>query len=244
MKIGKLVIGICLVLVFCFLVVPKAEAFGGPAPEKDTTEQTQVVSGVFVIDDFESGNLKSPQEWWTFDLKEVGVMLNTALTEGDAEVIKGIGKYSLQLKGPSKNWYAGGAGTYIAKENMDLSKYNSLQVDVYGNGEGSGRLKIELFDDDNDNWQAEQNPASNYAPTYDDKLVYDINVDWSGWQRIVIPFDDFVDDNPGVGDDVWNPQQKDGSGGLLQIQLICLGPTDTGLVNFNIDNLSLTVAEE
>jgi hypothetical protein len=69
-------------------------------------------------------------------------------------------------------------------------------------------------------------------------------VDWTGWKRLIIPLDDFVDDNPRVGDDVWNPQQNGGSGGMLQIQFICLASKSDGRVNFNVDNIALTVSEE
>jgi hypothetical protein len=47
-----------------------------------------------------------------------------------------------------------------------------------------------------------------------------------------------------VGDDIWNPQQRNGSGGLLQVQFVCIASTDTGIVNFNADNVSLSVSED
>ncbi len=219
-----------------------AVGMGGPAPEKGPT--LAATGQRFLIDDFESGSITSPREWWTFDIATARPVPNRGLSGGDPEVADASGGYSLLLKGNATNWYAGGCGTYIAKEKQDLSGYNSLQLDVYGNGPGSGTLKIELFDDDNQNWQVEQDPAKAYAPIYDDKYVYDISVDWTGWKRLIIPLDDFVDDNPRVGDDVWNPQQNGGSGGLLQLQFICIAGKSDGSVNFNIDNISLTVSEE
>jgi len=219
-----------------------AVGLGGPAPEKGPT---LVATGQrFLIDDFESGSISSPREWWTFDIATARAVPNRGLSGGDAEVADAAAGYSMQLKGNATNWYAGGCGTYLAKEKQDLSGYDSFQIDIYGNGPGSGTLKIEIFDDDNQNWQVEQDPAKAYAPIYDDKYVYDINVDWSGWKRLSILLDDFVDDNPRVGDDVWNPQQNGGSGGLLQLQFICLAPKSDGSVNFNLDNISLTVSEE
>ena len=228
-----------------------AVGMGGPAPEKETEMEEKVEAapqisygaGRYVIDDFESGSIRSPREWWTFDIQKAGAVPNDGLMGGDAAVESEAGEYSLILSGPAKDWYAGGCGTYIAAENQDLSVYNSLQIDIYGNGPGSGTLKIELFDDDNKNWQVEQDPAKAYAPIYDDKYVYDITVDWKGWRRLTIPLDDFVDDNRGVGDGVWNPQQSNGSGGLLQIQFVCLAPKATGSVNINVDNITLTSEE-
>ena len=147
------------------------------------------------------------------------------------------------LKGNATRWYAGGCGTYFAAESQNLAKYGYFQIDIYGNGPGSGTLKIELFDDDNGNWQIEQDPAKGYLPLYDDKYVYDINVDWVGWKKISIPLEDFVDDNPGVGDDVWNPEQSGASGGLLQLQFICLAGKSEGGIHLNLDNVALSVSE-
>ncbi|HVN67282.1 MAG TPA: carbohydrate binding domain-containing protein [Candidatus Sulfotelmatobacter sp.] len=217
---------------------------GGPAPKKPETAAAAPVAlaeKVFMVDDFESGSLKSPRDWWTFDIKKAEIADNKALTGGET---LNVGKYSLLLSGPAKNWYAGGCGIYIAKENQDLSKYSTFSVDVFGRGPGSGTVKVELYDDDNGNWQIEQDPAKAYAPIYDDKWVYEIKVDWDGWKRVSVPIADFVDDNPGVGDDVWNPQQTNGSGGLLQVQFVCLASTDKGEVNVNLDNVMLTAGEK
>jgi hypothetical protein len=217
-----------------------AGAMGGPAPKKPAAP-VAMAEKVFLIDDFESGNLKSPREWWTFDIEKSEAASNRDLKAGDESVAAAVGNYSLLLSGLAKNWYAGGCGTYLAKENQDLSRYNSFSMDIYGNGPGSGTLKVELIDDDNRNWQAEQDPAKNYAPVYDDKFVNEVRVDWNGWKKVVIPFADFVDDNPMVGDDIWNPLQVTGSGGLLQVQFICIANSDKGKVDYNVDNVSLLV---
>lgn len=244
MKINKLVIGFWSLVIVWSLVFgywSLVHAMGGPAPNKKAAGGAV---GVLLIDDFESGSLRSPREWWTFDLRKAEIEPNKDLRAGEQQAAKEAGDYSLGLQGTAINWYAGGCGTYIAKENQDLSKYNFMRLDVYGNGPGSGTLKIELYDDDNNNWQPEQDPANNYAPVYDDKYVYDLSVDWDGWKRVYLPLDDFADDNSGVGDDVWNPQQSGGSGGLLQVQFICIGGSDSGGINYNIDNVLLAVEEE
>ena len=234
------------------LLVSSAMAMGG-APDTNTTNNSSPTSDKtatvgqagdkYVIDDFESGSLRAPREWWTFDIQTAKAVSNDTYTGGEREVAGQAGKYSLLLKGNAKNWYSGGCDTYLAKENLDFAKYNALSVDIYGNGPGSGTIKIELLDDDNNNWQVEQDPAKSYAPIYDDKYVTDIRVDWQGWKRVVIAFDDFVDDNPGVGDDVFNFKQASGSGGLLQLQVICLGSKGDALVNLNLDNIVLIVED-
>jgi hypothetical protein len=132
-------------------------------------------------------------------------------------------------------------GTYLARKGSDLSRFNTFQMDVYGNGPGSGTIKIEINDDDNGNWQVEQDPKKNFANIYDDKYIYNLMVDWRGWKRVSLPVADFTDENPGVGDDIWNPNQEGGSGGLIQMQMIFIGPKRAGSIRFNIDNISLAV---
>lgn len=210
--------------------------FGGPTP--DAQENNAQAPGTLLIDNFESGNLVNP-EWWKFDNVALTVVDNSAYQVGDEIALKEIAKYSLNIKGKAANWYAGGCGTYLAKPKTDYSQFGVLQLDIYGNGPGSGTLQIELYDDDNANWQVEQDPKKNYVPIYDDKFQYQVTVNWKGWKRVAIPFADFEDVNPGVGDDIWNPDQKGGSGGLLQIQLIALGPKKTGDINYNLDNIML-----
>lgn len=235
------------------LLVSASFAFGA-GPQKSTSQNSAATttskttttvkantSGPFLIGNFESGSLKTPQEWWVFDIKKAEPVANTNYTVGSDDVVAEVGSYSLVFAGKANNWYGGGAGTYIAKEKQDLSAYDTLTIDIYGNGPGSGTLKIELLDDDNNNWQAEQDASNSYAPLYDDKLVYDISVDWSGWKRLEIPLDDFVDANDGVGDDIWNPQQANGSGGLLQLQFICIGSKKDGDIKFNVDNIYLSI---
>jgi len=171
-----------------------------------------------LIDDF---NSKVLTNWWTFDC-------NPKLDKGN-----------LEFNGQSKNWYAGGVGTYIAKENHDLSQFNALQIDIIGNGLNSGNLKIELIDDDNNNWDYEQDSSKNYIPTKDDRFVFEQRIDWSGLKTVIIPFLSFNDDNPLIGNDKLDIEQKNGSGGLLQFQFICLGNKQSGKINFSIDNIYL-----
>jgi len=227
------------VLFFAMVIVLIfASGFAGPPPQEQK-RGTEV--DVYMIDDFEDGNYTSNPEWWKFDNVNPNVVDNSSYQKGDPASISKIGKYSLNITGNASDWYAGGIGTYIARRGVDLSKYNTLQMDIYGNGVGSGTIKIELNDDDNNNWQIEQDPNANFANIYDDKFTYSLIVDWSGWKRVQVPISDFIDENPGVGDDIWDPEQSGGSGGLVQMQLICIGSKKVGMLKYNIDNVSLTV---
>ncbi len=223
---------------FCFLAISSSiYGFGGPAPSGGAGTN----SNLYMIDDFEDGDFASNPEWWKFDNVNPRVVTNSDLQVGDPASLRDIKNYSCNITGTCTDWYCGGMGTYMARKGVDLSRYNAFQMDVYGNGPGSGTIKIELNDDDNGNWQIEQDPKKAYANIYDDKFVYNITVDWRGWKRVAIPVADFADENPGVGDDIWNPNQEGGSGGLVQAQLIFIGPKRAGNVRYNIDDVSLTI---
>ena len=221
-------------------------AMGGPSPDKKTGETkveqpkgsdkpVAMAEKAFPIDNFESGSLKTPRDWWIFDVKAEIVPTDT-LKAGEK---LDVGQKSLSLSGAATSFYVGGLGTYLAKEGQDLSKFNAIVVDIYGSGADSGSLKLELYDDDNGNWQVEQDKTRNFAPLYDDKWGYEIKVDWTGWKHVVVPMDNFVDENPGVGDDIWNPQQTNNSGGLLQLQLIGIATKSKGKIAFDLDNIAL-----
>ena len=182
-----------------------------------------------IIDNFEDNNISADPEWWTFDQVKLSTSRNPAK-----------GSLSLVVKGKTKDWYVGGIGTYIAKQEQDLSQYSSLTMDIYGYGPGSGKVKVEVYDDDNGNWQIEQDPKKGYSPVSDDRYSYELNIDWKGWKKVKIPFSDFVDTNPNVGDNIWNPQKIGKSGGLIQMQLICLANSKIGTVHYIIDNVSFS----
>ncbi|MBI5399930.1 hypothetical protein HZB07_04915 [Candidatus Saganbacteria bacterium] len=218
---------------FNSLVISTGWAMGAPVPHSRPAG--------LLIDDFEGGTFNVNPLWWVFDGVSPEVVSTANFREGAPEVIRDTSKYSLLIKGKARgNWYAGGMGVYIAKPGQDLSAYRNLQLDVYGFGPGFGRIKVELFDDDNGNWNMEQHTLEASAPLYDDRFVSDILVDWVGWKRVIIPFSDFKDDNPKVGDNIWNPEQTNRSGGWLQMQFIGLASEASGALQYAVDNVRLT----
>jgi hypothetical protein len=213
--------------------------FGGPAPkppEKAPAAQAPM-GDTFLIDNFENGDFSTNPVWWKFDNITPKVVENTDYKSGDADVVKELGQYSLRIVGTAKSWYAGGMGTYLAKEGQDLGGYNVLQLDVFGNGPGSGTVKIELVDDDKGSWKIEQD--SKGVPLYDDLFTYNLTVDWDGWKRIGIPLSDFVLENPGHGNGVLTLSPVNKGGGLLQIQFIFIGAKESGPLNVSLDNIRL-----
>lgn len=189
----------------------------------------------YLIDNFEEGSFDKAR-WWRFgDLKAEAVR-NPKLAERDL-IAESCGDYSLNLAGKTSNWYIGGIGTELG---IDASRYTRFQADIYGNDEFRGKLKIELLEDDNNNFTIEQDPRNDYEPRNDDKWVAEVNLQGKGFMRVSIPFSAFRDVNPGIGSDSWDPDQKEGSGGLLKMQLVAISGEQKGKVDFKIDNLLLT----
>lgn len=223
-------------LVCCFgLLLVGALLIGLSAPRVCLAAAASPATGASVapktIDDFEDGSFRANPPWWTFD-RIVVKIVKPADTDGS-----GLGKYIMTISGKAQNWYVGGMGVSLG--GVDATKYDAIQVDIKGSGLKSGKLKFELYEDDNNNGVIEQDPANNYAPTSDDKWVYEQTIDWEGWKTVAIPLTEFYDDNPGVGNDTWDPDQKGDSGGLINFQLIVIGASKDGEVNLAIDNIKL-----
>ncbi|MEK7375828.1 MAG: hypothetical protein AABZ57_01490, partial [Candidatus Margulisiibacteriota bacterium] len=132
-----------------------------------------------------------------------------------------------------------GIGTYVG---TDASSFTGLELSIFGNGTGNGKLKIELYDDDKGSWETKYD--KDWMTLKDDIWAFEQNVDLRGWKRVYLPFSGFVLTNPKKGDGKMNFDQVNGSGGLLQIQMIALASSADGEVNLNIDNAALVVKEE
>jgi hypothetical protein len=96
------------------------------------------------IDDFEAGDLK---KWYVFDKinPEIVAAPNPATNQA-------FGKYTLKVTGTTESWYVGGFGDFVGK---DVAASNALQMYVYGTGPNSGKVKIEMAEDDNGNFEKE-----------------------------------------------------------------------------------------
>jgi len=189
----------------------------------------------YPIDNFENGKFAEGGRWWRFG--EIKAEVERAeRSEGQDLVTMSTGNYVLHLSGKTSDWYVGGVGTYLG---IDAAPYSRFQVDVSGNGDYSGKLVIELYEDDNGNYNIEKDPKS-YLPLRDDKWVAEITILGHGFTRYSIPCSAFRLVNPGVGDGIWNPDQKNGSGGLVEMQLVAIANQQKSVVDFSIDNILLT----
>jgi len=219
---GKRPICSCLViniLLFSWLIL--ASNFvcfaGGEAPPQDSGDK------VCILEDFSAGALDN--NWWRFgDLTE-----SFAVPEDPR-----VGAHFLKLIGTAKDWYVGGRGFYVGK---DASQYDALELWILGKGPSSGKLKIELFDDDNNTREIEQD--TRFQPTKDDKFEYELKINWVGWKKVTIPFKSFSDANPGVGNDLWDPRMSGDSAGLTQIQFIFIAGSETGSVSSGLGRICL-----
>ncbi|MBI5399903.1 hypothetical protein HZB07_04765 [Candidatus Saganbacteria bacterium] len=188
----------------------------------------------YLIDNFENGQFNS-SKWWRFgDLR--AEVVHNASVEGRDLIAESCGAYSLRLSGDARDWYVGGIGTELG---VDATEFSRFQIDIYGNKEYHGKLIIEIFEDDNHNYTIEQDPKNNYAAIFDDKWVAEVNIQGKGFTRVSLPFSAFTLANPGVGDGIWNPDQKNSSGGLLKLQLVVISDKQQGPSDFAIDNILL-----
>jgi hypothetical protein len=180
-----------------------------------------------VIDDFEGG--EGCPAWWFFGA--------TSIQRGPSEGEPGHGERVLQVRGNAPGAFGHGMGLYMAQ---DLGERRTLELDVRGYGPFSGRIKLEVSEDDNGNWEIEKHPPL-YIPLHDDRFVFELAVDWTGWRRVTLPLSRFRDDNPGRGNDLFDPQRDLTSGGLLELQLL-FAPTGPGAdqVQLDLDNLAWT----
>ena len=183
---------------------------------------------VLMIDDFEDADLKKFREWWAFDK----VVIKSETIEDKTKHY--LGNVSLQINGSSNNWYAGGIGVYL---NEDAHFFQTLKLVIFSPKRNSGSIRIELYDDDNNNNIVDID-EENQIPSKDDLLIYDLNLIWEGWKVVTIPLEDFVDFNQSVGDNIWNPNQLYGSAGLVQMQLVILSSKEKSeLIEFEIDTI-------
>ncbi|OGC23787.1 hypothetical protein A3J90_01145 [candidate division WOR-1 bacterium RIFOXYC2_FULL_37_10] len=206
-------------LLFIVLLSLSSSGFGGSPPSIASNAVSRS------IENFEKADFFNNQNWWTFGAAKIELVSNVAKEH-----------YALSIKGEASNWFVGGIGGYIADFDKKSQESSSLEMDIYSYQKKNGMLKIELYDDDNGNWQIEQDPQ-NYLPLFDDKFVYELKIDWEGWKHISIPLSSFIDDNHEVGDNVWDPNFFCNSGGLLQMQFIAIAPGKIGSINFVMDNI-------
>jgi hypothetical protein len=167
--------------------------------------------------------------WWTFG----DVQLRRAAAEDPTR----HGTRVLAVRGRARGAFAHGMGVFLER---DAAAFRTLEMDVGGYGPASGRIKIELGDDDDGNWEIQKDPRT-FRPLRDDLYVFELRVDWNGWRRVSIPLRRFVDSNPGVGNDVFDPARDLTSGGLLELQLL-FAPASPGedAIRIDLDELRFT----
>ncbi|MFC1496123.1 hypothetical protein ACFL52_01770 [Candidatus Margulisiibacteriota bacterium] len=184
----------------------------------------------YLVDNFES---ESYSKWFSFGNLDLNINKNPRTAKHDL-VADSCGDFSLGISGAATDWYIGGIGLELG---IDASSYSRIQLDIFGNG-AKGKIKIELYDDDNGTQQIEQD--ENWQPLYDDKWAVEIPVLGKGFTRFSIPFTAFTDENPKVGDGIFNPTKKNGSGGLVRMQLIFVAAEKIGSIDIALDNVLLT----
>ena len=206
------------------LCVTLAGSVLAAAPVAETVKTPNLNPPVLVIDQFSSGGISKSDTWWKFDRLAI-----TDVTDKETK-----DKY-IMIGGKAQNWYVGGMGTYIAK---DAAGAKALSIKVLGTGKNSGKIKMELVDDDAGSPDVEQDDK--FIPIKDDKFTTkEININWTGWKTITIPVSDLILTNAGAGDGEWNPDTLNDRYGLMTVQIIVVASSASGEVNFGMKDLEL-----
>ena len=174
---------------------------------------------VYIVDTFTHGLGTEKDSWWQFDDILLTVERNKPKSKQEKKI---LGEKSLRVQGATKQWYYGGVGRYLG---VDLLPYNAIKVVLYSSKANSALVRVQLFDDDNNNWRVDLNHTQEKA-VLDDVFEYNILMDWEGWRVVTIPVVDFKDSNPTVGDNIWNPYYTGSSGGMLQMQFMFFSPKE------------------
>ena len=190
------------------------------------------VQAASVFCDFESGvnwtDSSSPNYWWQF----AGPSDSLSASVQSDLAPQGSNYLDLQGSDGDNDYYVGGVGHYAQ---LDWSGYSAFKVCIKGDSSW-GAINFELYEDDNGNWSHEAASDDVWEAGGFESGSW-IPINWDGWQEVVIPFSSFVDKNPGIGNDIWDPViNADGTGGLLQINLICSAPQG-GSIDWAVDDL-------
>lgn len=163
----------------------------------------------YIVEHFE-GNKNYIRKWWKYGNLKV---YNKAISKMDMYNLgkKAIGLYKSDVLN------TGVFGTFLG---IDGKRYKFIEILVYGFGKNSGSLQINLYDDDNNNFNLETDYADQNILNFDDVFAYNLKINWKGWKKLVIPIKDFKDNNPLIGDDIYNPDQKKRSGGLIVLEFL------------------------
>ncbi len=187
-------------------------------------------ASAYILEDFEDGLIKDDPIWFDFGNIKIEVQGNANLTSGEKSVIEKIKKGSLDVHGLTKDWYIGGIGV---EKNIEAARYKAFDFDVYGYGESSGKIKVELYDDDNLDQAVVTDEK--WKPIGDDLWVKEVNIDWYGWKRVSIPFSEFI--NQGTGNNLFDADTSKGFGPLVKVQFIFLASNKLGEIHCALDNL-------
>jgi hypothetical protein len=228
---NKINLSICLCLVGAFLVFNPTFAadqvkkpVGGT--EAQVSEKNKAIPEpvVLMIDKCNSGDLAKSEKWWKFDRIKL-----TDVASKDAK-----DRY-VMVGGKAENWYVGGIGTYVGK---DASGATMISMKVLGTGRNSGKIKVEVVEDDIGSPDVEQDDK--FIPVKDDKFTSkEVNINWTGWRTITIPVSELILVNPGNGDGEWNPSVENDHYGLLSMQIIVVASSAEGEASFGLKDIAM-----
>jgi len=179
----------------------------------------------YLVDNFEDGTFS---KWTAFDNAKLSLLKNPKLPKRDL-VQESCGEYALEVQGAAKDWYVGGVSTNLSVNAADYSRFS---IDV--NGIKAGKIKIELYQDDNKTGEIEQDVNNAWKATSDSIWSIEIPIIKNGYTRYSLPLTAFAHANPGIGSD------KLGGAPILKMQAIFIASEKEGSVDCAVDNMMFT----
>ncbi|MEK9656877.1 MAG: hypothetical protein VW378_00675 [bacterium] len=227
----RIYLNICLLILCLNTLTLSKEKKDTYKPQKITLEPITHIykhTNKLLLDDFDNKSFK--KNWKTFGDLKSNIIIN------NKNKYKWLSKNALHLYGKKRKFFIGGIANFLK---TDASTYKTLKISLINKSKKPFQLKIELYDDDNNNHVIELNKTLPYLPSHDDKFVYDQTISKKGLNILYIPLNLFIDMNPMVGDNKWNPNHKNKSGGLIQAQFIFIQEEEHAEIDIEIDNIKL-----
>ncbi|OGI07378.1 MAG: hypothetical protein A2Y40_10895, partial [Candidatus Margulisbacteria bacterium GWF2_35_9] len=180
-----------------------------------------------IIDNYEDANLSTQPSWTPAD----GLVI-TASNEGST------GNYSLKATNHATNYYGGYMSAYVGDKDTNWAAYNYVHLVINNQGKKGDKLKIEIFDNDNNNYEI--NTGAGLLG--DDKFAYEFSIPNNQWKDIYIPYSVFTDINSATGDNTLNLAPANSYPGVLMIGFAISSVSQNADVKMLIDQIDLTTA--
>ncbi len=174
----------------------------------------RVYNGIyhFLVDDFEGGNDTTQFSSFYIDAADLGGG-NTGNNGYTGEKNQGRASYHMYGIDANNNTYIGSCNTPtlndIKLNTFTVTDPNELFFNLYIFGTGRSNTTVSVITFEND---SEYAPGATFDQSTNDKYIYQIGVDWTGWKLVSFRYSGFRKPNTGggLGNNRLNPERISG----------------------------------